>query len=447
MPAVPSVRPPKVSPYLQSSYMCASPTTQTDPAGGSNQLVSAGGGADRTQWFQLAVICAASFIVWSGFGAILPYLPVFLQEQAHASVWFIGVIAAAYYVGSFAFSALFGRLSDVIGRKPVIVAGVAFFGLAQILFISTAHPAWFVVFRFLEGTGAAAVTPAAQALVADLSAEKDRSRAYGWMNSAQFGGLVAGPVIAWPLYSLGGGHGTWAFYSIFLFGSVLSFLASFALLAVVRESEHARRRRQVKVKHPPYRQLMTKPIVAFLIVAATGHLAMGVFEVLWSLWLRRLGASVRFVGFTWIAFSVPMLLSFAGGYLADRYSRWALMFSGYAVAAFAWIYYGVSHNLVLFLVVNVVEGMAFAWAYPAKQAFLVQVAPARWLGSVQGLETTSVQVAGLVGTLAAPILYEYISGYVISVVGGVSLIGLAVSAPILYREWNRLKKNVVPAEE
>jgi MFS family permease len=427
--------------------MCASQTSHPEPAGGPDRLAFAGGGPERTQWFQLAVICAASFIVWSGFGAILPYLPVFLQEQAHASVWFIGVIAAAYYIGSFSFSALFGRLSDVIGRKPVIVAGVAFFGLAQILFVSTTHPAWFVFFRFLEGTGAAAVTPAAQALVADLSVEKDRSRAYGWMNSAQFGGLVAGPVIAWPLYTLGGGHGTWAFYSIFLFGSALSFLASFALLAVVREPEHARRRRQVKVKHPPYRQLLTKPIVAFLIVAATGHLAMGVFEVLWSLWLRKLGASVRFVGFTWIAFSVPMLLSFAGGYLADRYNRWALMFSGYAVAALAWIYYGVSNNLVLFIAVNVVEGLAFAWAYPAKQGFLVQVAPTRWLGSVQGLESTSIQVAALIGTLVAPVLYQYISGYVISVAGGVALIGLAVSAPILYREWNGLKKNTVVAEK
>jgi sugar phosphate permease len=174
---------------------------------------------------------------------------------------------------------------------------------------------------------------------------------------------------------------------------------------------------------------------------------MGVFEVLWSIWLRHLGASMRFVGFTWIAFSTPMLLSFAGGYLADRHSRWALMFSGYALAACAWIYYGVSHNLVLFVMVNVIEGLAFAWAYPAKQGFLVQVAPARWLGSVQGLETTSAQVAAFIGTLTAPILYEYISGYVISVAGGVSLVGLAVSAPILRREWNRLNKNPVVADE
>ena len=115
--------------------------------------------------------------------------------------------------------------------------------MAQLLFISTTHPAWFIFFRLLEGVGAAAVTPAGQALVADLSAEKDRSRAYGWLTTAQFGGLVAGPVLAWPLYSLGGGQGTWAFYTIFLFGSALSLLTAVVLAIVVKEPEHARRRR------------------------------------------------------------------------------------------------------------------------------------------------------------------------------------------------------------
>ena len=177
---------------------------------------------ERTQWFQLGVICAASFVVWSGFGVILPYLPVFLQEQAHASVWLIGVVAAFYYVGTFAFSAPLGRLSDSIGRKPVIVAGVSLYALATLLFVTTTHPGWFILFRFLEGVGAAAVSPAGMALVADLSTEDCRSRAYGWLTTAQFGGLVVGPVLAVPLYNLGGGQGVWAFYTIFFFGSALS---------------------------------------------------------------------------------------------------------------------------------------------------------------------------------------------------------------------------------
>lgn len=427
---------------MQPSHMSTSVTSESDRSLHGGPLLPGGGPQEpeRTEWFQLGVISAANFVVWSGFGAIVPYLPVFLQEQAHASVWMIGVVAAFYYVGTMLFAAPFGRLSDSIGRKPMIIAGVALYTVACALFVSTTHPGWFTFFRLLEGVGTAAVTPAGQALVAELSTEQTRSRAYGWLTTAQFGGLVAGPVLAVPLYNLGGGQGKWAFYAIFLFGSVLSAITAVVLLFVVKEPEHARRRRTVKIKHPPYRELITRPIAAFLVVAFTGHFAMGVWEVLWSLWLRHLGASMSFIGFTWVAFSVPMLLSFVGGYLADRYNRWVLMFSGYVISAFAWITYGATTNLTLFIVVNVIEGLAVAWSYPAKAAFLVQVVPPRWLGSVQGLEQTSVQVAGLTGTLVAPLLYGFLSGYVISIAGLVSLIGLIFAGPVLLKTWRRLSE-------
>ena len=76
---------------------------------------------------------------------------------------------------------------------------------------------------------------------------------------------------------------------MFLFGSVVSALTAVVLLFAIREPEHAKRRRETKVAHPPYRTLITKPVAAFLIVAVTGHFAMGVWEVLWSLWLGRPG--------------------------------------------------------------------------------------------------------------------------------------------------------------
>ena len=390
----------------------------------------------RTNRLQLGVVCTASFVVWAGFGAILPYLPVFLRDQAHASLLLIGVVAAGYSVGSFAFSSPLGRLSDAIGRKPVLVIGVCLYSVATLLFVSTTEPWFFVLFRFLEGVGAAAVGPAGQAFLADITPEHERSRAYGWLTSAQFGGLVIGPALAVPLYQLGGGQGRWAFYAVFLFGSAVSALTAVAMIVLIREPADTAARRLEKPRRPPLRELLTMPVVAFVVMAFTGHYAMGAFEVVWSIYLRDLGASMSNISATWVAFSVPMLFSFIGGRLADRHSRWALMMSGYLLAAIAWIVYGATKNLTLFLIANVVEGFAFAWAFPAKQAFLVQVSPRRWVGTITGLETSSMQLATLLGSLTAPLLYRVIGGYVMSLGGGLAIIGLLWAAPVLKRTWD-----------
>ena len=390
---------------------------------------------DRTDRLQLAVVCVASFVVWSGYGAILPYLPVFLREQAHASMGLIGVVAAGFAVGTFLFSAPLGRLSDAIGRKPVIVAGVCLYAVSSFLFVVTRRPEWFVFFRLLEGVGSAAVGPAGQAFLADITPEDRRSQAYGWLTSAQFGGLVAGPALAVPIYALGGGQGTGAFHAIFLFGAALSALTAVALMVSIREPGRRGRARRQEEERPPLGDLLTGPIIAFVIVAFTGNYAMGAFEVVWSIYLRDIGASMGYISMTWVAFSVPMLFSWIGGRFADRHNRYRLMLSGYLFSAITWMLYGSIHNLTLFLILNVLEGIAIAYSYPAKQAFLVQVSQPRWIGTVTGLETTSMQLATLLGSLTAPLLYEAVQGYAMTVGGLLAFAGLLGVAPALRRAW------------
>ncbi len=334
----------------------------------------------RTAWLQLGVVCVAEFVVWTGFGAIMPYLPIFLREQAHSSMFMIGVIAAAFYLGTLLFSSPFGWLSDTVGRKPVMIGGMVLYAVAMFLFTRTADPYWFVLFRFMEGVGTAAVAPAAMAFVADISTEQTRSKAYGILISAQFGGLIVGPALAPPIYSLAGGGGA-GFYAIFYFGAALAAVTTVLVVVLIREPATTARRKETrrgrKAERPPYREILSPAILAFLVIGFTSHFAMGAFEVVWSIWLKELGASLTFIAMTWVAFSVPMLLSFVGGIVADRYSRFALMYAGYTASAVAWIIYGTTTNLWVFIVVNVLEGLAIAFSYPAKQAFLVQVSPPR----------------------------------------------------------------------
>jgi MFS family permease len=405
--------------------------TMTVPLAQTRGAVAPGPARGRSQ---LALIATTDFAVWLGAGAIIPYLPVFLLEQAHASVSLIGLIAAAYFVGVFAFSTYLGHVSDRVGRKPMIIVGTVLYTVATALFLTTTDPVWFIVFRFVEGVGAAAV--AAQAFVADITENENRSRAYGWLTSAQFSGLIIGPALAWPLYALGGGHGIWAFYTIFIFGAALTAIAALVLTFFLHEPAHARAaRRDAPVKRPPLRTLLSRPVLAIIVVVASSEFAMGGWEVVWSIWLRHLGASFRVIGLTWVAFSVPVALSFVGGRLADRHSRYALMVWGFAITGASWIVFSLTHDLAAYLVAMLVGGGAFAVAFPAKQAFLVQVSTPRWLGSIQGVEQTAMQLAALVGTLTAPLLYSVIGGYIFAFGGVVALLGIVVAAPVLRREW------------
>ncbi len=407
-------------------------------------------GTPRTSWLQLGVISAAAFVVWMGFGAMLPYLPLFLSEQAHASMTLWAVIASMFYVGTLLFSSPLGWLSDTVGRKPVMIGGAILYTIALLLFTATTDPYWFIFFRLLEGIGTAAFGPAAQAFVADITNEENRSKAYGLLTTAQFGGLIVGPAMAAPLYALGGG-GKGGFYAIFYFGAALSAIALAAIILFVREpaalkTRRAQRLRDVeaggsrKAGRPPYRTIFTPAILAFVVIAFTSHYAMGAFDVVWSLWLAHLGASKTYISMTWVAFSVPMLLSFLGGMIADRYSRFWLFMVGYALSGVAWVFYGVTTNLTLFVVVNVLEGLAIAFSYPAKQGFLIQVSPRRWIGTVTGVESTAMQLGGFLGALTAPLVYARVSGQVMALAGIVSLVGLATMAPILYTAGKRVGK-------
>lgn len=320
----------------------------------------------------------------------------------------------------------------------MMILGTLLFAVSTLLFVTTTNPWWFIAFRMLEGIGAAAVVPAAQAFVAEITTNAHRSRAYGWLTTAQYGGLIAGPALAWLLYALEGGGGAWAFRGVFLCAA-LAILAAALLLAIfLREPARARPPLGAPEK-PPWRALLSRPVVAVIVVVATAQYAMGAFEVIWSIYLRDLNASMRTVGLTWILFSAPLLLSFIGGRIADRSNRLMLMVVGFAVQAVCWLLVPVAHDPRIFLLVLPIDGLAFALALPAKQALLVQFSPPRWLGAIQGAEQTAVQLAAFAGTVTAPFLYTWIGGACFAVAGGVGLAGLVLAGPSLYREWPHLR--------
>lgn len=150
----------------------------------------------------LAVLSATVFVDQVGFGILLPFLPLY-AKMFGASGFEVGLLLAVYSAMQMLASTWWGRWSDRIGRRPVIVASSA--GACVAFVILGAAPSLAVVFvgrALLGSVGMGMAT--AQALVADTTPPEDRGRAMGRIGA--FGGLgfVLGPAIGALGISIGG---------------------------------------------------------------------------------------------------------------------------------------------------------------------------------------------------------------------------------------------------
>lgn len=141
----------------------------------------------------LGVVFVTLFLDLLGFGIIIPIQP-FYAESFGASPTIVTLIGASYSLMQFVFAPLWGRLSDRIGRRPVVLASIAI-GSFGFLVFGFAQSLWMLFLaRMVAGFGNANLGTV-QAIVADVTTGKDRARGMGIIGAAFGMGFVFGPVI------------------------------------------------------------------------------------------------------------------------------------------------------------------------------------------------------------------------------------------------------------
>ncbi len=260
----------------------------------------------------LVIIFVTVFIDLLGFGIIIPLLP-FYAETFGASALSVGLLAALFSLMQFVFAPLWGRWSDRIGRRPIILAGLLGSCLSYIaLALATSLPLIFLA-RLIGGIAGANI-PVAQAYIADVTTPENRARGMGLVGAAFGLGFVFGPALGGALSRFGPDVPMWVAAAL----CFSNFVAAWLLLP---ESRPSRTDTVSQSRLTLFRRSLRHPKLAlllslyFIITAAFSG-----FEATFALFSeRRFGFTAATLGYVF-AF-IGVILTLVQGVLVGRLVR------------------------------------------------------------------------------------------------------------------------------
>ena len=210
----------------------------------------------------LTIIFFTVFIDLLGFGILIPVLPTFASKVIHISDFQIGMVVATYSFMQFLFNPVLGRISDKIGRRPLLVSTILLTATSYVIFAFTNSFTLLVISRALAGIGGSNIG-VAQAYIADVTPPEKRSAGMGIIGAAFGLGFVFGPLLGGILSEFG--------YEVIGFSSALFSFTAF-LFAFFMLKESKKNTEKLKLKRSDFKlidikflkEIVKNPFVTFL---------------------------------------------------------------------------------------------------------------------------------------------------------------------------------------
>ncbi|MEX2027763.1 MAG: MFS transporter [Pirellulaceae bacterium] len=374
----------------------------------------------RARTGSLLVIFLTVFIDLLGFGMVLPLLPVYAKHiGVSASGWEIAVLMSVFSLMQFLFAPLWGRLSDRIGRRPVLMVGLAgSVGFYTLFGIASQWESLLVLFIARIGAGIAGATiPVAQAYIADTTTLETRAKGMALIGAAFGLGFTFGPLLAaaamWAGTDAQVATSPWPGYVAALLSAGSLLLAIFLLpesLTVAKtQGRHSFFDTQALRD-----ALSTATIPALLVASFISVVSFGSFETTLSLLLDD--------DFGFELYQVPLYFAFIGlvltlaqGFLVRRLSgkvpEMTMAGSGAVVTilGFGLLIAAVSaehKSLLLLMIDSAVEVTGFSLMTPSLQSLISRRSDPARQGGILGISQGTSAIARIVGPLIAiPLLH------------------------------------------
>jgi MFS family permease len=398
-------------------------------------------------------ILALSFsacIVVLGFGIIMPFLTLYAQELGATTGLEIGFLSSAFLITRTFLATPMGSLSDRVGRKSMILAGLMIYSVLCVLFGLASDYYQLLLFRGLQGVASAMVWTPATALVADLSPPGKRGSAIGLYNSISMAGWMIGPAfgsgILWTVRSLWGVPVAESYRIPFFLASVLSLVscALVYLLVKVPPKPIPEKRSFLKLSFGGVDKRFRKTLyIVFFIVIVYGFATSFVEPLLvWFVQFEYGLSQEAITDAMGLIFSASGLISIAitlyAGRLADRFSKKKLIGASNTAAQALTMVMPFAGNMLNIGVVMSARSAAYAFSSPAYTALQQDLLPRRIRGALTGVFDTFFGIGSVLGPIVSFSLYDSVSHSSPFIVSGI--LGLLVVAVLVLVKEPTLKE-------
>ena len=371
------------------------------------------------------IVFVTVFIDLLGFGIIIPLLP-FYAETFGATAFTVGLLATSFSLMQFIFAPIWGRLSDRVGRRPIILLGLlgsclSYFGFGMASTLTSLFAA-----RIFAGIAGANI-PTAQAVVADLTTPENRAKGMGMVGAAFGLGFIFGPAIGGFLSRYG--YSVPAFFASGL--SLVNFVAAWFLLPETLKPEHRAIERVGRLD--ALRSALARPhlplllVIGFLVVAAFSG-----FESTFALFAERSygfhASSIGYV-FAFVGIVLVIVQGFLVGKVVKRIGEHHIVPASLAIVAIGLLMIPATRSVAALLVANGVMAVGMGFNNPSLMSLVSRYSAAEDQGGVMGLTQSLNSLARIVGPLWGGFAFDHL-GIGMPYITSAAVMGIAAALSI-----------------
>ncbi len=395
----------------------------------------------------MPVLFLIVFIDLVGFGVIIPLLP-FYGVHFGAGPAEVTWMMACYSLAQLFSSPLLGRLSDRVGRRPVLLVSLVA-SVASYLWLGFADALWMLfAARLLAGAGAGNIA-AAQAYITDSTTPETRAKGMGMIGAAFGLGFTVGPALGGLI--AGSDPTAAALARPAFLAAGLSAVAFIIALARLKESlpPESRAASARPSRWQVAKDVMTRPVLrrllVLLFVTVTAFAGM---ETTFALWARSAyGWGPREVGYNFLFVGLVLVAVQGGliGRLSRRFGEARLVLAGAAMIALGLALLPVALVLWRLLLVDTLLALGMGLLNPAITSLVSQQAEIDERGGVLGVSQSASSLSRILGPAAAGPLFELWGRNAPYYVGAVVMVGVVALAVRLPRARRAAQRDFQPS--